>query len=200
MIVFLLLVRILNEETCGRDTYSSYEGGGTEAGITLDAANEEISQQTPFLEDKRFLHARVCFAANATTDQRVELVDEHRHILTKGYVNNGYDRYCLFFEHQENHTYNFIGINCPGCGPGDEITFYREIIANDDVLTITDTKTGGITVSYDKPYDWSIDVYPTCWNTIRYFTYWYLTGAIFFLIIFGLVVGLKKTEEVIKRD
>lgn len=200
VIVFVFLIRIANGETCGRIDYSNYGGGAISAGVTIDSPEEFLSQQIGFIEKNRFKHYGICFSANATTDLRVEILDQERHVLTKGYVAEGFDRYCLYLKNGYNHTYNFIGVNCPDCAPGSEITFYQETLGHNNFLTIQDVKGAGLNVSNSKSYDWVFTVYPTCWNSIKYFTIWYLTASIFFMVILGLIVGLRKTEEVINKE
>lgn len=101
IIVFVLVINVINGESCGRKTYTSFDGSATEEGITLDAANEKILQETPFINSVRFKHAEICFYANATDSLEITIINEFEEELARGFLMSGAYNYCLSFQNQK---------------------------------------------------------------------------------------------------
>lgn len=199
IIVFVLIIKVINNEHCGRNTYTDYDNGEVTAGITLDAEGETVYQHNPFHNGCNVKHWNFCFSHNATAATELHIINSADEILAHVIIGTGYEKSCYRVNFPENETFNYLGIRCDTCSAAaKEVTFYEELAGT----TVERVFKGGsaFIVTQDNTLDWVVYGYPSCWESVKYFTIWYLTGGIALIIILGLIYGVKKTEEMIKRD
>lgn len=203
-IIFLVatavfLLKIVNGDTCGREDYTEYSYGAVQAAVTLDTANSVVYQHNPFPRDKNIDEWRFCFTTNATSAVELHVVNSRDDILGHAIIEDGYHNHCYNIIFPENETFNYLGLACPACSNADpEVTFYEEIIGAETERVVEEGNV--FTTSDENTLDWVLRGYPSCWESIKYFTYWYLTLAVIMSILIGLVYGSKKTKEVVMRD
>lgn len=199
VLFFIFAIKIINGDTCGRTTYSEYGFGALQEAFTMDAANERVYQNNPFPRDKNIKDWRFCFTTNATDALELHVVDSADMVLGHVIIEDGYHHHCYNVVFPDNETYNYIGLECLTCSASNpKVTVYEEILG---VSTERVIKTGNtFTTTEENTLDFVLYGYPSCWESVKYFTIWYLTGAIFILVIIGLIFGLKKTEDIIKKN
>lgn len=199
-LVFLLVftMKIINGDSCGRTDYTYYGGGGLQEGVTLDSANAMLYQHNPYSPgNKNINYWTFSFTANATSAVDLHIINEREEVLAHAIIEDGYAHhtYKLFFN--DNETFNYIGVKCPLCSSSDpEVTFYEEVLGREVERVVQEGNS--FTTTDDKTLDFVISGYHSCMESIKYFTFWFLTGAIMIMIVIGLLYGIDKTEKEIK--
>lgn len=198
IISLIFMLKIVNGDTCGREAYTYYDGGSVQLATELDAAGEIVLQHNPFNEDKNIKEWQFCFTANATDAVELHVVNSADYVLAHAIIGQDVENHCYGLSFPANATFNYIGLQCLTCAPQDPRVFFYEEVLGEQVERVVETS-NSFSVTDDNTLDWVLYGYPSCWESVKYFTYWYLTGAIILLIIIVLLFGEKKAEEVLNN-
>ena len=192
-------LKMFNGETCGRVTYTDYNGGSLQAAVTLDDDDERIYQHNPFNYEEKVINWRFCFTANATEAIELHVIDSAENILAHALIEDGYHRHCYNVVFPDNETNNYIGLRCDNCGlKGIEVILYEEILGADVERALY---TGTDLTTFDaNTLDFMLEGEPSCFKSIKYFYLWFLTGAALLFLIIGVVTGFKKIKEVLLSE
>lgn len=202
--VFLVLtlfygIKMLNGESCIRQEYTFYKGGEIQPAITITDNNQVVLQHNPYNNDLKIKNFYLSFTYNSTAAIEAHIVNAAEEILAHVFIEEGFHQANYAIKFNDNETYNYIGLRCDNCDTKNtDITLYEEILG-EEVERVVDIN-GVITITEDKTLDLVLRGYSSCWNSIKYFSVWLLTGIIFMIIIIGLIKGLSKTEEVLNND
>ncbi len=197
VITFIYLIKIANGDTCGRETYTDYGFGGLQAAYNITTGGEIILQHNPYDRQKNIEQWRFCFTNNATAGIRMFIVNEAEDVLGQAIIESGYDTHCYNIVFPENETYNYIGFRCDDCGTVANVTIYEEILGVDVERVLI---TGSVFLTpTGNTLDFVLEGAPSCWENIKYFTFWYLTSLILLLLVAGAFVGKDKLRELLEN-
>lgn len=197
-IVASYLLKGLNGESCGYDTHTFYDGGALQLAATLATTNSYILQHIPHsINEKKYTDNYFCFTANATEGVEIKIITTDKTLATV-VIGQSYEKHCYNIPIAKNDTLNYIGVKCPSCSAANpKVMFYEEILGVNVERIVKGVST---TVSDSNTLDFTIRSYNSCWNSVKYFSNWYITLCVFMLLIMGVSVGYKKLKEVVLSD
>lgn len=190
------LLKIIDEDTCASKRYTSYDGGTTTIGYNMTTNNEIVMVNNPYEHGKNTEKIKLCLSLNSSDVVNLRVVDLELNILANDIINGSVDK-CYFLE-EFNFETSKIGVMCVDCDINNNLFLYEEVVSANEEITVV--KNGVYSVFSDKALDIVLIGYNSCWDSIRYFTVWYLTGTIMLMIIVLLLVGFDKAEKVLFKD
>jgi hypothetical protein len=198
IISFFVVLRIVNDETCGREEYTSYKFGSvTNSGSSLDSVNGSLLIGNAYDRSKNIIEWRLCFSVNSTSSNRLSVIDDKGDVLGSGFVSSGFANYCFNFV-PTDLKFNNIGLLCDSCNSSNSVTFFEESLGTVERRVIEEN--GVISIVDDKSLDWVVYGFPSCWERLKLWSYWFISGFIFFIIVIFIIKGGNKMKEVFFND
>lgn len=198
IITAIYIVKIINQDTCGRETYTDYGYGALQAAVTMDAANEIVLQHNPYDREKNIKEWRFCFTSNNTDAVELHVVNSADDVLGHFLIPSGYDTHCHNIRFPANETFNYIGLQCLTCSVANpKVTLYEEVLGVDVERVVENTNT--FTSTNDNTLDFVLHGAPSCWENIKYFTFWYLTSLILLTLVWFAYMGKDKLKELLEN-
>lgn len=197
IIMFFMVIKILNQETCGRETYTDYDFNGNVNSVrTLDSTNSYALINNPYEHIKNIKEFNFCFTTNSTEATIIEIISTERTYETI-VIGEGYNEQCHFVTFPKNDSLNYIGLRCPSCSQSTVVTLYQGLIGEDVSMVHYN---GTVNEFTGKSFDWVLNGQKNCLEAIKFFSFGYLMLIIMLGLIIGLIFGTEKIREVLYSD
>lgn len=195
MIIFAYMgLRIHNEETCKRYTYTAYEGKQLEDGDILNNAGDYFLQLY-VLSNKNLERFAFCYTlnTNTATGLQISAINEELTSLSTDYVTNGTKKYCTELNADLMKPNGYIGIKCNNCNSSNNITIQKEITGS--IAKQIYNHNEEITVQLTETTDYMIQADQSCRRTMRFYLTIYMVVMLIISLITLLIFGVKQFEN-----